>query len=270
MSETGRTVADRLVVAAETDVGRVRENNEDAYVVAAVGDASSDVRSHGEVHFDARLHPVLLAVSDGIGGEAAGETASALALESLRRFLPPDSPDWGASLRGAVEQANQEVWAAGQRLHTRGMGATLTAVWVHGNEAHVAEVGDSRAYLLRDGELRLLTHDQSYVQFLVDAGVLEQEEAEHSPMKNVIVSAMGHGPDVRVDIGRVRLETNDKLLVCSDGLSNELTATRMRDVLVESETPRAACARLIALANEHGGNDNITVIVAQLTGGDSP
>jgi len=257
-----RTPVRRLVVAAATDVGRVRRNNEDAYLVAQLGDAVSD---NAEI-IDLARHPVLMAVSDGMGGAAAGEVASALVVESLRRALPADSPDWAASLRGAVERANREVWAIAQRPETRGAGATLTAVCVHGDDAHVAEVGDSRAYLLRDNELHLLTHDQSYVQFLVDAGVLQPEEAERSSLNNLILEAMGRAPDIRVDIGQVDLRTDDRLLVCSDGLTKTLPAARIRDTIMESESPAAACGRLIALANEHGAIDNITVIVAHIDG----
>ena len=173
-----------LVVAAETDVGRVRANNEDAYLAAPLAAGSEKVRPGRDGHFDAGLHPVLLAVSDGIGGNAAGEVASALVVDSLRRFLPADSSDWGVSLREAVERTNREVWDTAQAGDTRGMGATLTAVCVHGCDAHIAEVGDSRAYLLRDGDLALLTHDQSYVQLLLDAGLLEEEEAQHSPLRH--------------------------------------------------------------------------------------
>lgn len=260
MTGKDRTLIRRLVVAAETDVGRVRQNNEDAYVVAPLGDVGS-----GDVDlFDVGRAPLLLAVSDGMGGAAAGEVASAVVVEALRRSLPGQSADWATTLREAVALANREVWAVAQKPEMRGAGATLTAVCVHGDQAHLAEVGDSRAYLLRDGELRLLTHDQSYVQLLVDAGAIKAEDAERSPFKNVILKAMGQHRDVRPDIGSIYLRPRDQLLVCSDGLSNELTDAQLRDVLVERATPQAACARLIALANEHGGNDNITVIVADV------
>ena len=252
------------MLSAETDVGRARPNNEDAYLVTPIGARSDDFTSAPDGRYEAARNPVLLAISDGIGGGKTGEIASALVLKSLRRFLPPTSTDWGAALREAVERANGEVWTAAQRPDRRGMGATLTAVCVHDRDAHIAEVGDSRAYLLRNGNLRLLTRDQSYVQLLVDAGVIEQDEAERSPMKNVIVQAMGQGYGLRVELGGVRLEVSDTLLLCSDGLSNELAAEQLRDVLHHSRTPQAACRTLITLANEHGGRDNITVIVARL------
>ena len=251
----------RIRVAAATDVGRARQSNEDAYLVAATG--ASAAESGGEATFDSATQSVILAVSDGMGGAAAGEVASALVVEVLQRSLPADSPDWTSALRQAVQAANREVWQAGQLPSRRGMGATLTAVCVNGRDAYLAEVGDSRAYLLRGGVLRLLTHDQSYVQMLVDAGALTADQAENSPMKNIISSAMGQDADVSVDLGRVELMPGDALLVCSDGLSNEVSAADIRDILTHEAAPDMARSRLIAMANEHGGRDNVTVVVAR-------
>lgn len=253
----------RLRVAAASDIGRVRKNNEDAHVVSYLGEAAAAPLDPGsELSFYPTERPVLLAVSDGMGGAAAGEVASALVVEVLRRSLPRDSPDWDTTLGQAVQDANREVWTAGQVPSRHGMGATLTAVCIHGHEAHLAEVGDSRAYLLRDGVLRLLTHDQSYVQMLLDSGAISPEEAERSPMKNVLLSAMGQTAEVRVDLGRLRLNARDRLLVCCDGLSNEVSAASIRDLLDDALTPSGACAQLIEAANDHGGRDNITVVVA--------
>jgi serine/threonine protein phosphatase PrpC len=142
------------------------------------------------------------------------------------------------------------------------MGSTMTAVCVHGVHADLAEVGDSRAYLLRDGELRLLTHDQSYVQMLVDIGALKPDEAEHSPMKNVLLSAIGKDDHVKVDMGHLELRPADTLLVCCDGLSDEVAPADMCRLLKRRQPPAETCAALIAMANDHGGKDNITVIVA--------
>lgn len=252
-----------LRVAANSHIGQVRETNEDAHVVAMLGtaDVSSTDSAQDEV-FDPYIKPVLLAIADGMGGHEAGELASALAIESLRRALPPDSPDWKSTLRDAVEAANREVWTAGQAPSHLGMGSTLTAVCVHGADAYVAEVGDSRAYLLRDGQLRLLTHDQSYVQMLIDMGELTPEQGEHSLMKNVLLSAIGQGESVKVDLGCIRLQLEDTLLVCCDGLSNEVAADEIREVLSRHYLPSVACATLIRMANDHGGRDNITVVVA--------
>jgi serine/threonine protein phosphatase PrpC len=265
--EIARTIPGRIAlrVAAGSDVGRVRATNEDAHVIAHLGaNAAASLSDAPDELLDPSTQPVLLAVADGMGGHRAGQIASALAIERLQHALPSNSPDWNDALRTAVEYANKEVWTAGQDPSRHGMGSTLTVVCVHGAQADLAEVGDSRAYLLRDGELRLLTHDQSYVQMLVDAGALQPSEAEHSAMKNVLLSAIGQGDDVAVDMGHIELRVGDALLVCCDGLSNEVEAADIRGVLERGLPPAEACAALIAMANQHGGKDNITVIVARV------
>jgi hypothetical protein len=147
------------------------------------------------------------------------------------------------------------------------MGASLTAVLVRPDEAYVAEVGDSRAYLLRSGRLRQITRDQSLVQWLVDVGALTPEEAKRSPQKNVILQAMGLASDVRVAIGRLLLRRDDRILICCDGLSNAIPDDELCELLAEGE-PDEVCERLIARANERGGEDNLTAIVAHLGGED--
>jgi hypothetical protein len=145
------------------------------------------------------------------------------------------------------------------------MGATLTAVFIRGTEAYIAEVGDSRGYLLRNGRLRQMTRDQSMVQMLVDQGVMSKEDARRAPGKNVILQAVGLNPDVRVAIGKLELRRGDRLRLCSDGVSNQISDDEIREILTRSE-PRAACETMIALANDRGGEDNETVIVADVLG----
>jgi serine/threonine protein phosphatase PrpC len=147
------------------------------------------------------------------------------------------------------------------------MGATLTAALIERTEAYIVEVGDSRAYLLRAGELPQLTRDQSLVQMLVDAGQLSPEEARHSPQKNVILQSIGLADDLRVAIGRLQLRRGDTILICCDGLSNAITDDEIRRILGAND-PTGACAGLIDLANERGGKDNLTAIVARLDGSD--
>jgi serine/threonine protein phosphatase PrpC len=253
-----------VVAAGATDTGRVRQNNEDAFIVAPVGSDDIVKSAGGESVFDLAKVRALLAVSDGMGGAEAGEVASAIVLQSLRQSLVEQRSDRESALRTAVERANREVLTAAASPGRKGMGATLTALFLHGDEAHVAEVGDSRAYLFRGGQLQQITHDQSYVQMLLDAGVLKPDEANRSPFRNVILTVMGHRPDVRVEIGRLTLRAGDKVLLCSDGLSNEVPAAEMQQVLAASRPPLETCGNLIALANQHGGNDNVTVIVAEL------
>jgi serine/threonine protein phosphatase PrpC len=147
------------------------------------------------------------------------------------------------------------------------MGATLTAIMIKGTEAFIAEVGDSRGYLLRNGRLRQITRDQSMVQMLVDQGVMSEADARKAPGKNVILQAVGLGPDVRVAIGKLELRRGDRLMLCSDGVSNQITDDELRQIMTSSP-PREACETMIALANERGGDDNETVIVADVLGED--
>jgi serine/threonine protein phosphatase PrpC len=225
------------------------------------------VQSAQVIKLEAAENAVLLGVSDGMGGASAGEVASAMVIESLHQALKDAKGDWDAATRQAVEHANQTVWAASTRNEgQRGMGATLTAVCIYGTQAHIAEVGDSRAYLLRSGRLRQMTRDQSFVQLLVEKGVLKKEEADHYPMKNMVLQALGQKPDVQTALGRLELRRGDQLVLCSDGLSNMISDEEMRDTMIAALTVSHAALDLVALANERGGKDNITVVVAQIDG----
>lgn len=256
----------KLTVAARSDVGRVRTNNEDAFNITdlATGMSLETGRTAGAINV--LDQGVLLALSDGMGGHQAGEVASALVLQSLRTAMQSAaSESIESQIEAAVQRANAVVARAARTENKAGMGATLTAVFVGGADAYVAEVGDSRAYLLRSGKLRQITRDQSLVQMMVDKGLLSQEDARVSPHKNVILQAMGLGDDVRVAIARLRLRRGDRLLLCSDGLSNSLSDDELREIL-EVDDPTEACDRLIERGNERGGEDNITAVVARLDG----
>jgi serine/threonine protein phosphatase PrpC len=175
----------------------------------------------------------------------------------------PRCQDVRAFVREVVGRANREVWSAAQRdrsLH--GMGATLTLVCIHGDEAHVAEVGDSRAYLLRAGTLIQLTRDQTLVQMLVDNNVLTSEGAQDSPFTNVLTEVVGGKADVQPSVGSIDLYDGDRLLVCSDGLFKALEPNALRDALTAAPTPANACEALVSLANARGGEDNATAVVA--------
>jgi serine/threonine protein phosphatase PrpC len=210
---------------------------------------------------------VLVAVSDGMGGAAAGEVASALVVESLRDYLDDEcrEADILASIKCAVEEANKDVWQAASASGRQGMGATLTAVVVHRALAHIAQVGDSRAYLLRGGRISRITKDQSYVEFLIDAGMITREEAEHSPYKHVILQAMGVRPEVQIGLGRIPMRRGDVFLLCSDGLWEKVRDEEMLAIAGASGLAEA-CDPLIALAHERGGEDNITVVIAHVDG----
>jgi PPM family protein phosphatase len=257
--------------AGRTDVGSVRRQNEDAFVIAdlTTGRHALDV---GGGRFQVGPNGVLLAVSDGMGGAAAGEVASALVVESLLYNLDRKCKEEEAiqTLKCAVENANQEVWDAAQTQSRAGMGATLVATVVRQGVAYVASVGDSRLYLIRGGRIRQLTKDHSYVQMLVDAGVLSDEEAATSPYRNIILQAMGTKPEVTVALSRLELRRGDRFLLCTDGLSEKVSEREMLDVVERSSGLDAACWKLVDLANERGGDDNITVIVADVSGEELP
>lgn len=261
-----------LLVAGLTDVGIVRTNNEDAFVVADLDrDTKADVAKATE--FDVKDKGMLLAVSDGMGGEAAGEVASGLVIETLRRVLATATASDEASNSGiakavehAVTRANEAVWKEAKNPDKKGMGATLTAVYVQGDTAYIAEVGDSRAYLVRGSRIRQMTKDQSFVQLLLDSGALTKEEAEAYPHKNIILQAMGQQEKVSVALGKLALRRSDRLLICSDGLSNKVTPDEMKEAVLSGEPLDVVCKKLVALANERGGEDNCTVILAQAEG----
>jgi serine/threonine protein phosphatase PrpC len=249
-----------------TDPGRVRKNNEDTFLVAQLANTADGIAPTEVLTFDARAGAVVLAVSDGMGGAEAGEVASSLVVQSLREAMMNAKGDWDEATKQAVEKANRAVWDAAKEPGKKGMGATVTAICVHNNQAHIAEVGDSRAYLVRNGRIRQVTRDQSFVQFLVDSGALKPEEAEKYPMKNVVLQAMGQKADVQVALGRLELRRGDRLLLCSDGLSGMVTAAQMRDAVERADSLDDACRELITLANENGGEDNITVVLAEVGG----
>jgi serine/threonine protein phosphatase PrpC len=255
-----------ISVSAVTDIGKVREKNEDAFVVADLtGGTMLPEQSHARL--DVGDRGVLLAVSDGMGGAQAGEVASALVVETITHEIgeaPLETPR-DAALAEAVQRAHQAVREQGQRDQAR-MGATLTAIFVRAGRAYIAEVGDSRAYLVREGRIAQVTHDQSMVQLLVDSGVMTPEDAGNSPMKNVILQAMGHQPEIKVALARLDLRNRDCLVLCSDGLTNHVSDEEILQLVLAERRPDAAATRLVALANERGGKDNITVIVAGVGG----
>ncbi|HEX3776553.1 MAG TPA: PP2C family serine/threonine-protein phosphatase [Polyangiaceae bacterium] len=255
-----------ITFAAASDVGHTRSVNEDAFQLTDLSTAQTFDANPTEGKIDAGPGGALLALSDGMGGHAAGEVASALVLASVRKTLEANRS--GAAeqrLEAAVRHANADVIAAAQTKGQHGMGATLTAVLIDGANAYVAEVGDSRAYLSRSGRLKQLTRDQSLVQMLVDAGVMSTDEAEDSPQKNILLQAMGTDHEVHAAIAQVSLRRGDKLLLCSDGVSNAVSADELLDIL-STNGPTPACTRMIQLANDRGGLDNLTVVVAHFDG----
>ena len=237
---------------AATDPGRMRDGNEDSYMAAGA----------------------LAAVADGMGGHRAGEVASATAMEQLRS-LPGGGPwldDQAAAeaLKRAVAEANRRIrdLAASDKA-LEGMGTTLTALLEDGDSVHLAHVGDSRAYLLRHGELSSLTEDHTLVAELVRQGRLRPEDAERHPQRNIITRALGVDADVEIDTATYKIVPGDRLLLCTDGLSGVVDQARIRNVLLRTPDPQQAADRLVAMANEAGGPDNITVIVLDADGVDT-
>ncbi len=232
----------RLTTGAATDVGRVREGNEDAYLV---DDAMG-----------------LVAVADGMGGHRAGEVASATALEALRSAITHGRP-----LRESMQDANEAVFTKSLTDdELRGMGTTLTAATlVTGGIVLVGHVGDSRAYLLHDGELRQVTMDHSLVEELVREGRLTADEAAVHPQRSIITRALGVDASVEVDVYPVELAPGDRLLLCSDGLTGMVQAETIAGTLRREEDPARAAAALIDAANVAGGEDNITAVVVAVT-----
>jgi serine/threonine protein phosphatase PrpC len=271
-----RAMPVHLSIAGRSDIGRSRKKNEDALLIADLAGGTL-LRGHApRARFEVGKSGVLLAVSDGIGGGNAGEVASAMVLDSLARNLtaaPHEAPA-DVLIKDAVQVAHRDVLEAAHQEGRQGMGATLTAILVQirgsGATAFIAEVGDSRAYLLRAGRLTPLTKDQSYVQVLLDAGTLDAEQAAQSPMHNVILQAMGRTRSVKAALGKLELRGMDCLLLCSDGLPNEVADDEISRVVLASRDLDEACKRLVDLANERGGKDNITVLAAGVDGDLAP
>jgi serine/threonine protein phosphatase PrpC len=245
----------------------VRARNEDAFLVADVVGGAPPFEA-GVARFDVGERGALLAVSDGMGGHKAGHVASAMTIDVLFRSLVERTSviDSEERLIGATERANAEVYEAGRRPSLAKMGATVTAVLVENGTAHIAEVGDSRAYVVRNGEIHRLTLDQSYAQLAVSAGALSPTDVAESPLRNVLVQAMGQATDVSVAVSVLTLRQRDCLVVCSDGLTNKVGDHEIRDLIIAAASLDAACKSLIDLANARGGEDNITVLAAGVTG----
>jgi serine/threonine protein phosphatase PrpC len=249
----------QIVSSGLSDVGRVRTNNEDSFrIVEALN---------------------LFILSDGMGGEAHGEVASAMAVDVINKYCESEKEDSGATvldevpanissqtrrLKQAVAQANFQIFQAAQKNpEQRGMGATITALWLKDTLMSIAHVGDSRAYLLRNGNLQQLTNDHSLVAEQVRRGLITPQQAEESEMQSVLLRALGAHPEVEIDADEVEIIPRDVLLLCSDGLTRMVTEPEIAGALQAETVPSAAAERLISLANENGGVDNVTVIVVR-------
>jgi protein phosphatase len=229
-----------------------------------------DVRRH-----DIGPRGTLLVVADGMGGAAAGELASEMATDTIYAHLVKT---WNAEhevtpqrfayrLKEAVEVANASIHAhAKAHPEVRGMGTTTTAAGVLNDHVYLTQVGDSRAYLIRGSHAHQITKDQSLMQRLVEAGELTEEEAAQSERRNIILQALGPDPKVKVDLTHQEVRRGDILVLCSDGLSGQVKKEEIAQIVSSTPDLSAACDKLIALANERGGPDNITVVIARFDG----
>jgi PPM family protein phosphatase len=261
----------RVHVFGRTDVGQIREHNEDNFLVA---DLTRKSRSLLEPDRQQSIGPrgTLLGVCDGMGGAAAGEVASQLAVDIIYEKLvggdvPIDRDDLARRLVQAVEDAGVRIFNEARADRTRrGMGTTATIAALLDDRLFVAQVGDSRAYILRNQTLVQVTRDQSLVNQLIEAGQLTEEEAETFEHNNIILQALGTADTVQVDLTFVDLREGDTLVMCSDGLSGMIRSDEIREVLLNVKDPLEACKVLTERANLAGGHDNITVIVAHFDG----
>jgi serine/threonine protein phosphatase PrpC len=231
----------RIEVGSATDIGRVRERNEDSILV----------------------DPPLFVVADGMGGHRGGQVASQVALETMEEL----ASDGKGSLADHVRRANRAVWDRSvQDEQLAGMGTTLTAARVEGPTAFLAHVGDSRAYLLREAMLRKLTTDHTLVERMVRSGEITEAEADVHPHKNVLTRALGTDESVEVDEEALELIDGDRLLLCSDGLTGMVTEDQIQAILETTDPPQHVADRLVKAANRAGGIDNISVVVIDAIG----
>lgn len=272
---------------AQTDIGRVRQGNEDDFLVLDLASAKSWSGSDsmkeppGNLRrFEVGKEGIVLVVSDGMGGALAGDVASRMAVESVRDMLTEDDAHKTDGqdaqlplvdcLRNATSYANYAIHRKSiEDPRCSGMGATLTAAAIVGGAMDFVQVGDSRAYVIRGDEIKLVTKDQSLVQQLVDVGQITEADAETHMFRNVILQALGAQSDLKPVVSRVQLQRGDLMLLCSDGLSGKMHGEEMLKIVAESKGDlAAACDALIKEANRRGGEDNITVVLARFDGDD--
>jgi serine/threonine protein phosphatase PrpC len=264
----------RVSVFGKTDLGRTRDHNEDTFLVADLSSGKASLQPEVRNH---QIGPrgSLFMVADGMGGAAAGELASAMAADYIYRHMVTTWVNDGTAsaerfafhMKEAVELANDQLYTyAREHPEVRGMGTTVTAAGVFGSDLYLAQIGDSRAYLIRGAEAIQLTKDQSLMQRLVDAGELTEDEAEQSERRNIILQALGPDPRVKVDLTYQSIRRGDTLILCSDGLSGLVRREEFAQLAGRHPDPQSLCGALIDLANERGGPDNITVITARFDG----
>jgi PPM family protein phosphatase len=268
-----------------TDAGKVRATNEDQFLIAVLLKAlqveQTSLPQRPVQHSTDRSY--LFVVADGMGGHAAGEQASALAIDSVETFIlgtfkwfaqfkGPEQDQVLADFQSALGQANARILAeAAARPELRGMGTTLTLAYSLNDVLFVAHVGDSRCYLCRQGKLYRLTRDHTLVEEMVRQGALQPEEAAKHRWRHVITNAVGgESADLKVEVHKLHLEGGDRVLLCSDGLTGMLPEEEINQVLHTQAEPEQACRRLVTRANEAGGRDNVTAVVVHFRAATQP
>ena len=231
-----------MIYAALSDIGNKRHTNEDSYLV--------------------NEEKGLFIVADGMGGHNAGEVASLEACRIIESYILNAPSDAEEVLRKAVEKANREIFIrASEEEEKRGMGTTSEVCLVKGDTLFVAHVGDSRVYILSENEMRKITKDHSIVGMMVDTGSISEEEARNHPQRNLITRAVGTGMSIEVDIIEETLHKNDKVLICTDGLTNMVSRDEVFEIVKNSPNVNEAVKTLVDKAKENGGDDNITVVI---------
>lgn len=237
-----------LISIAKTHVGKVRANNEDCYLLKP---------------------PNLYVIADGMGGHSAGEVASKCAIDYINEeFDISEIPTMQISnyLQSFTKKINTKIYLLGQQdKQLNKMGTTLIIAYIQANMLYYAHVGDSRLYLFREGILQQITTDHSYVAEMLYKGLITPEEAEHHPNKNVIMRAIGAKDDVEVDIGYIKIEKDDIILLCTDGLSNMIADNKLQNILAEAAELEQTAEKLVQVANNAGGLDNITLVLCKNT-----
>ena len=262
-----------------TDVGRVRETNQDQFMIADLRKSivvhHSSLGYDNETQFSGATRAKLLIVADGMGGYDGGERASWMAVEGVVDYLLTNlhwpitcakshEQHFFQGLHAALEYSQSKIRTAATRApHQSQMGTTLTMAWVVWPTAYLVHVGDSRAYLFRDGQLRLLSHDQTLAQALADGGLIDAEAVGTHRFSHVLVSALGCTSNMEPLYGRHELEPNDKLMICSDGLTKHLSDDEIAAILAEDDCAESTCNRLNESAIDAGGTDNITSVLAR-------
>jgi PPM family protein phosphatase len=264
----------RIEIFARTEVGCIRERNEDAFAVLDLGTGEAGLRPSMRVR-ELRPPGTLVAVCDGMGGAAAGDVASRMAIEALQRVARSrpvaDASEAEQVLLAGVGEANRSIGEFTRRHpDKRGMGTTLTAAVVMGPEVVVVQVGDSRAYLRRGRVLQQLTMDQNVVGQMVAAGKLRPEDARNFKQRNVLLEAVGVQERVGPDVVRLQVRAGDVMLLCTDGLCGPLTDRQILDHLLRHEDPVRCCRALTEAACAAGGPDNVSVAIVRFIGSDLP